>query len=366
MKRNYRSAKFAEYLSTYAILHGVCLHPTLLIEKRDASRGFGIFVRDAVDAGTTILVLPRRSLMTQLSLRRIGVGVTQSGLLEGLRREGDATAGGLRELFPAMDLLLMGIPSWNWIVMAWQLSVELAARHSQWWGWLSSVPSNDDLVDLEQSSQVASRAIAPHLVGHIALLRQALQNELNGAFELVLKYADILPPKHMFYWAVRLLLTRSIVVPSESNSDTVAELALAPFVDLCNMAAAVSPHRGGLTVDGECGSGNAQIEFLDVAGTLPDWCRAELRGSSKHIEDGDYSHSVMLTLSKPLLPGEEALLEDPAMLFGGTVCGDALSSASPMCADHSVNGLLRESEVLRSCRDLPSILKLQRYLIPLS
>jgi hypothetical protein len=357
MKRNFRSAKFAEYLSTFALLHQIHLHPTLLIEKRDPSRGYGMYARDAVDAGTTMVVLPRRSLMTSSALDTFGVGLSGQSLQYALRSATDGTSP-LRERFAATDLLLMGVAPETWIVFAWQLSIELSARHSFWWGWLSSVPSLADLVEQEQAAHLASRAVAPHLVGQMATIRTALKQELDDAYSsFVVPHAVAVPTRESFYWAARLVLTRSIVAPRESSLDEGdVDLAMAPFIDLCNMASRL-PTKPRSTEANHGAVGNAQVEFLGTGEELPKWSRDEIDASQfKTADSDDHRHAVLLTLHTPLLPGDEVLVDDAVDLLSETL-HDASASTTK-------NRLLSTHPSLLH-PDMASILRMQRYHIPL-
>lgn len=350
MKRNFRSAKFAEYLSTFALIHQIHLHPTLLIEKRDPSRGYGMYVRDAVDAGTTMVVLPRRSLMTSTSVDTFGVGLSRLSLENALQNIS------VRDRFPAMNLLLMGVSPVSWIVLAWQLSVELSARHSFWWGWLSSVPSLPDLNELEHAAHAASRVVAPQLAGQMATIRSALQKEVDDAFtSIVAPHAAVVPTIDTFRWAVRLVLTRSIVVPTIEG--TGVDLAIAPFIDLCNMATAPikgSSHKKKQNVS----TGNAEVEFLGDGENLPEWSRKETdEGGQFKTADSDYHrHAVMLTLHNALLPGDEVLLDDAAGLFHEIMHEDFITT--PLKAFLSTNPSLQHP-------DMAAVLRMQRYHIPL-
>lgn len=341
MKRNFRSAKFAEYLSTYAILNGMHLHPTVLIEKRDAGRGYGVFVRDACDAGTSLIVLPRTSLMTQGSLLEQGTGISCRPLLEHLWSNSTTSVS-----TPFMDCMLHHHAS-QWVVLAWQLALELTARHSRWWGWLSSVPSYDDILQTEHAAQLASRAGHPQLAASMAIIREAVQREISDGYDFIRLHATLVPPKPIFLWAARLLLTRAILTPSGDGASV--ELALAPIVDLCNMDI-----LHGAAGDDEVVSGNADIEFLGTDEALPDWCLLDVAsgtsGSTPTHSSADYEGGVMLCLNQPLVAGQEVLLADAALWWQGA----------------DLTSILERQPLLnRFVSDLPHILRMERFAVAL-
>lgn len=322
MKRNFRSSKFAEYLSTYAIANRVGLHPTTLIEMRDATRGMGIFARDACDEGTTLIVVPSTVVLTSSNMLKRGVAADFSRFADVADRlNRPQVEGSSLCLRGVLTALLGNIPESHWIPFAARLAIELSARHSPWWGWLSSVPSWDGQGQAERlASKSRLVSIAPRSGAAYLTLEAKLNQDIEMAHQLISKGADdggwIVPTIETFRWACYLLLSRCIVLP---RNDSI-ELGIVPFVDLCN--AAITIPRQGVAAQGGQNqtssrlclphhSSNAVVEFATFD-ELPDWYKDEWCGLPQKKQEAPVHSAceyVLLTLSSPLRAGEEALLD---------------------------------------------------------
>jgi hypothetical protein len=309
MHRRLRGAKFSEYLSTYALLKGVGIHPTAVIERRQAVEGYGWFVRDACDAGTVLCVLP---LALAVSAR--------NGLASGspLRTEAfdacRAPHGGPG--VPGMLRTLLGCD--GWAALAWRIALEQGVQASPlWWGWLGSLPPHE-LLRQHRAMCVqhcsASAATVP-LVPHLEHLQQCLAKETLAAYEAASRALPIAPPFARFDWAVQIVLSRSLLFPSHSAvlsaGDTDGaedlELTILPFFDLVN---------------GASGSqiANAEIEIAMDVGELPAWYKDDVLKSRLPAPP-----FAVLTTTQPLLPADQVLMHYQ--------CPSDVSALAPGIAD---------------------------------
>lgn len=328
-----RSAKFAEYLSTYAILEHIGIHPTTLIEKRDAGVGMGVYVRDACDAGTALLAVPSKRFCTNSVLSRVG-------LKTAFRDPWTAQAAGasVAPADPSVQegLLAFLVGSPQWAELAWRLALEQHRSVSPLWGWLQSLPSMEAFTDQRDSAERHCRVHYPMLLPYYRKARQRIDAETAAAYA-ALRPDNLLPCFDRFTWAVEVLLSRSRLLPTawpatqcasrgpssshdevtgEDGDDGAAllndglECGVVPFLDLVN-----GPDNIGRVV-------NADIEVATSLNTLPRFLRDELVADAVARGRGDAAlaelerlleahYFLCLTLRQPLRATEEVVLDWP-------------------------------------------------------
>lgn len=329
--RHHRSAKFAEYLSTFAILQYIGLHDTVLIEKRDSSAGFGVFVRDACDAGTTLFAIPSRCCCSNSVLRAVGVPIGFHDITSRPSHSNASLAEETSSLNGGLFTYLCGSmeedapPSAaRWVELCWRLSLEMHRSYSPLWGWLSAIPSHQDFSQLTAGAAATCRVAHPHLEKYWKQGEERIQKELAEAYA-ILEPRTLLAPPQSFFRACLTLLSRGLWIPCCRRKETLwerelekVELGVVPYLDLIN---------------GEDDIGraaNARVEVALTIEDLPSWyvdfVHAEesrkdksAAGSSQDSSQRDYlswlfqNHYCMcVALEKPLLPGEEVVLSYPS------------------------------------------------------
>ncbi|KAG5494109.1 hypothetical protein JKF63_01944 [Porcisia hertigi] len=325
-----RSSKFAEYLSTYAILEGVGIHPTTLIEKRDAAVGVGVYVRDACDAGTSLLAVPSKRICSESVLSRVGLKTSFCSPWHS-DRNGSLTAspGPPCEVQDGIVAFLTGTAQWP--ELAWRLALEKHRSVSPLWGWLQSLPSMEELTDRKNAAERQCRVHHAMLLPYYLKGRRRIQEETSAAYSQ-LRDNNILPCFDHFVWAVDVVLSRGLLVPtawavragmpssssrdddsakedSDSLSASSVECGVVPFLDLVN-----APDAVGRAV-------NADIEMATSLESLPQFFKDDLvaaavdKGHSGNdrldeVERLLKSHYYLcLTLRKPLRASEEVILD---------------------------------------------------------
>ncbi|KAG5491807.1 hypothetical protein JIQ42_01715 [Leishmania sp. Namibia] len=325
-----RSSKFAEYLSTYAILEHVGIHPTTLIEKRDAAVGVGVYVRDACDAGTTLLAVPSKRFCTNSVLTRVGLKTSFCspwlGDSEGLST---ASAGPVCDVQGGILTFLTG--SAQWPELAWRLALEQHRSVSPLWGWLQSLPSMEELADRRDTAERQCRVHHTMLLPYYLKGHQRIREETVAAYSQ-LRARNILPCFDRFAWAVDVVLSRGLLLPTawpvisgasassrtdgerdEVESDFLShsslEFGVVPFLDLVN-----APDDVGREA-------NADIEIATSLDALPSFLRDDLAsGATARGRCGDDElaevqrilethYYICLTLRKPLCASEEVILD---------------------------------------------------------
>lgn len=384
--RHHRTAKFAEYLSTYAILHHIGLHPTVLLEKKDPSTGFGMFVRDACDAGTTLLVIPSKRCASNSVLHIIGTPISFP-FSTPHSSSASSSSSTLDTLEQGLLSTILNSSSREWIEWCWRISLESHRNTSPLWGWLRSLPSAAELRDQTDSlSRHCHLHYSPSMASHYKKGWHRVQEELAQAYSL-LEPVTLTAPPSTFFWAGLILLSRGLRMPrswlrqrrrrprrstssscnpaslptpttvslsdgsatafdvSSSSSNAVAsplemearelereeeeeELGVVPFIDLIN-----GPDERGRRP-------NARIEIAFGTHELPDWYLSDLReeggrkGENRNaIRDVDhffsrlfdYHFCACVTLEKPLHPAEEVILDYSAFSSGLISTGGALT-----------------------------------------
>lgn len=339
--RHHRSAKFAEYLSTYAILHYIGLHPTVVIEKKDSSAGYGVFVRDACDAGTTLLVVPSRRCASNSVLRILGTPVpfpfssplpaSRSNRTENAseRSAREGMASGAAHPIPSsvplfssssasalVDSLENGLISSftqasarEWIEWCWRISLEAHRSCSPLWGWLSALPTSKEMG--EKASEVSRQCSLHHLsiAPYYEKGWRRLQEEMTQAYAL-LEPETLTAPPPTFFWAGLQLLSRGVRLPCcwrrrrrgvVSSSDSLPTPAAHPMPQM--KCPEWSPDEGDEeNVGEELGivpfvdlingadergrEGNARIEIACVSEELPDWYMSFLQAEGGKKDRG--------------------------------------------------------------------------------
>ncbi|CBZ30492.1 conserved hypothetical protein [Leishmania mexicana MHOM/GT/2001/U1103] len=324
-----RSCKFAEYLSTYAILEHIGIHPTTLIEKRDAAVGVGVYVRDACDAGTTLLAVPSKRFCTTSVLSRVGL---KTSFCSPWRADSEvratASAGPACDVHGGILSFLTGTTQWP--ELAWRLALEQHRSVSPLWGWLQSLPSVEELADRRDAAERHCRVHHTMLLPYYFKGRQRIREETLTAYSQ-LRAHNILPCFDRFAWAVDVVLSRGLLLPTawpdtggvftnstaggeqeEGGSDPPPhisfECGVVPFLDLVN-----APDDIGRAV-------NADIEVATSFETLPKFLTDELaadatargRGGDELAEVKrllETHYYLCLTLRKPLRASEEVILD---------------------------------------------------------
>lgn len=308
--RSRRAAKFAEYISTYAIVQYVGVHDTTVVERKDPGTGVGVFVRDACDANTTLLVVPSRRFGTCSVLSAVGAPLNSDKLpLVSLHPLDDGIVSYLSGATSAQE----------WVTWCWRLSLETFRSYSPLWGWLQMLPSSAEFAERMQAAEQQCAARYPPILPHYVKAKQRIEKEICSAYALLEPHV-ITPPLKVFQWATWVLLSRGVLCPvaweATRRSSTEAaprspELGVMPYVDLVN---------GGDSIGR---SANSTIEVAATVADLPDWYTAWLRDEflRKNRTNGaaladdylrwafDYHYYACLTLTKPLLPAEEVILD---------------------------------------------------------
>lgn len=262
--RGRRSAKFAEYISTYAILHGIGVHPTTLIERRDCGVGVGVYVRDACDAGTTLLVVPSSRVCATSALSSVGAAVTLDAgafataacaerLSSGSQHEdcerskngvwarrGVAHNETSHQDMTSHDTVTpllgaecphghhdcssdvvssltcgddgVGVARKEWALWCWRVALERHRTHSCWWGWLQSVPSPEEFAETHARAAQWCRLQCPELYPHYTRARTRLVCEVRAVYAEMSRI-HLAPSYANFSWAVDVLLSRSLILP---------------------------------------------------------------------------------------------------------------------------------------------------------
>lgn len=319
--RGIRAAKFAEYTSTYAILNRIGIHATALIERRDPSVGYGVYVRDACDSGTTLLVVPAHRICATSVLTRIGTRVTFHCPPAARCTELDA---GL------ITFLTAATSAVSWMELCWRLALERHRNYSHWWGWLESVPPSEEFAGITSGATAQCRALYTPLYPFLVKARKRVEEEKREAHRAIAE-GNLTPSFANFSWAVDVLLSRGLQLPlcwsdTTDGKDTAAdaavaaagatahetcmvdltsELGIVPYVDLIN-----GPDPRGREA-------NAAIEVAADAEDLPEWylqwilseaqlkSRDGVRELSRVLEQ---RYCICVTLTRPLQASEEVIL----------------------------------------------------------
>ncbi|EPY35410.1 hypothetical protein AGDE_07374 [Angomonas deanei] len=307
VRKKLRSAKFAEYLSTYAILNLIGLHPTTLIERRDSARGVAVHVRDACDAGTCVLVVPTKRLASNTVFRKIGTKIRL--------RQNEHTAATNEKLDQGVVTFLTqcdvaGKGSVEWIEWCWRVGIELHRGYSTWWGWLQNVPTLEEFEEMDTACASACRLQHASIFPFYKKSRSSIEKEVREAYESY-STVNMMPCYAHFRQAVLILLSRGTVVPigwhgREETTSEECEVAVIPFVDNIN-----GPDRlSGATA-------NCVLETAITLDELPSWYTSwvlyeseqkSVDGMAQLEESLRENYYVCATLTKPLLPSEEVIL----------------------------------------------------------
>ncbi|ESL09308.1 hypothetical protein TRSC58_02973 [Trypanosoma rangeli SC58] len=296
--RGQRAAKFAEYTATYAILKRLGLHDTVLIEKRDASVGYGVFVKDACDAGTPLLVVPSRRACAVTTLEKLGANLrmVETGALPKLHRLSDG----------ALSRIL-GCSASQWAKLAWHLAIERQRAFSPWWGWLSVLPSSSSFKTMEENCERLCRLHYTALLPYLMDVRRRIEDEVKTAHAIFAE-ENVVPSLPYFSEAVNVVLSRAQHLPlcwTTAPGDSV-EMGVLPFVDLINGDDGVDRRR------------NAAVEVAFAVEELPAWYRAWfVQESERGGIDGERELQrlmeehffAVVVLERGLLAAEEVILE---------------------------------------------------------
>eukprot|EP00796_Vickermania_ingenoplastis_P004393 gene4393-3194_t len=302
--RSRRGAKFSEFLSTYAILNNIGLHPTALVERRDSAAGYGIFARDACDANTCLLVVPSNRCCSGSVLRAVGTPLHCDVL---------AHAEAWASLDGGLISYLTGAGAAAWAEWCWRVALERHRSYSPLWGWLAALPSLEELRGLADGAADHCRCHESRLAPPYARGRQRLEEELATAYAL-LEPVTLTPPPPSFLWAGLVLLTRGRVLPrcwNNAGGGPEVELAVVPYADLVN-----GPGAGRAP--------NAAVEIAASTDELPEWYAASLReergeqASTFLTRLFRHHYCVCVTLQQPVRAGEEVILayDAPAVSTG--------------------------------------------------
>ncbi|CCW66429.1 unnamed protein product [Phytomonas sp. Hart1] len=309
--RSHRSAKFAEYISTFAILNSIGIHETVLIERRDSSTGIGVYVRDACDAHTTLFVVPGHRVCSSSVLSHLGTKIT-------LRSNGDWDGERLQTLNHGLINYLTGLEEAKvWMECAWRIALERHRSYSSWWGWIQSAPDEKELMSLEEGICGNCRVLHPTLYPFYLKGRAKIKEEIKLAFEL-LSHNNLRPSFSYFSWAVEILLSRGILLPccwqTKEGLEKAGEVefGVVPFVDLINGA-----NDQAATNDSFTPKENAVVEVELSTESLPEWyvswvvqeARRKTHDESLNVGELLREHFCLcVSLTKPLKASEEVII----------------------------------------------------------
>ncbi|KEG14261.1 hypothetical protein DQ04_00551130 [Trypanosoma grayi] len=298
MMRGQRSAKFAEYTATYAILKRLGLHDTVLIEKRDASVGYGVFVKDSCDAGTPLLVVPSRRACAATTLERLGANMRFLQCMEASRLE--ALDGGVVSR-------LLGCATVQWATLAWRLAIEHQRSVSPWWGWLNVLPGPEAFKTMEEECERLCRLHHAALLPYLMDARSGIEREVKAVYDM-LSERNVSPSPTYFRGAVNVVLSRAQHLPAcwTNAIEDPIELGILPFIDLINGHDGVERKR------------NAAVEVAFAVEELPAWYRAWfIQESEPRGIDGEKElHRLLeehffalVVLERALTASEEVILQ---------------------------------------------------------
>ncbi|KAK7195898.1 hypothetical protein NESM_000522500 [Novymonas esmeraldas] len=336
-----RSAKFAEYLSTYAILERIAIHPTTLIEKRDAAVGVGVYVRDACDAGTSLLAVPSKRFCTNSVLSKVGLKTRFCSPWPSAAASTAPQTTATQTCDDVGDGLVAYLTgSSQWPELAWRLALEQHRSVSHLWGWLQSLPSAEEMAERKEAAERQCRVHHTMLLPYYLKGRRRIRDEVASA-HAQLRPHNILPPLEQFAWAVDVLVSRGQSVPTAwpstssveqrsrsttttddgdedggDDDDSLAhaslECGVVPFLDLVNAA------------DGAGRTANATVEVATSLEALPQFLKDDLMANAEargHGSGGGESalaqleellkthYYLCLTLHTPLRASAEVILD---------------------------------------------------------
>jgi len=234
------------------------------------------------------------------------------------------TVDALREFDGGIISHLTGVGGEEWAEWSWRVSLESTRRTSPMWGWLSTLPDAAEFRDLQMLAERNCRLHHAHLVNAYHTSRQQIEKEAAAVYA-ALEKVTVTPPPHEFYWAVLIMLSRGRMF-LRSWSDTVseeevaAEIGVMPFMDLVN-----GPDGGNRRP-------NAHIEVAFSSKEVPDWYSNWLK-DEHHTAGEEYLRDLFpahycscLTLTRPLLPAEEIVLDYdlPLISTGSTTEADSV------------------------------------------
>lgn len=307
------SAAFAAHMSVYWRRRRIGLHPAVLCERRGAgvaggvgSEGLGLFLRDAVDAGAALAVLPASQRVAAATLETCG-GSAAFALPPSLAGRAGACAGGGASLVAA----LVGHPAWP--RLAWRLALERCQRSSHFWGWLRTLPeppADTGGAGPPPAAVAARERLAllrpPAHAAAFSALDARVAAEARAAWAAAARDAPS-PPLAAFEWAVRVLLARATVVPSAqgeavgaaadaSDGGAGVELAVLPLLDLALALPPLHSPRGagGTSVAATAGA-SCVLEVCGPDG-VPPWYweahTADAADAALHAAAGSPSNVV--------------------------------------------------------------------------
>ncbi|CCW60769.1 unnamed protein product [Phytomonas sp. EM1] len=303
--RSHRSAKFAEYISTFAILNSIGVHDAVLVERRDSAVGIGVYAREACDAGTTLFVVPMHRICSSSVLAKLGTKVELQC--------GGWNAEKVETLNEGLISFLMGLEgARGWVECAWRMALERHRSYSRWWGWIQSIPSEEELRALEEGVRGNCRALHPTFYPFWEKGRRKIEEETKLAFEL-LSQNNLSPTLSCFSWAIEILLSRGMLLPgcwreSEGLEEAVVEIGVVPFVDLINGANDTTLKE------------NAVVEIASTAEDLPHWYKswvvqeAQRKGRNESLDVAKILRQqfcLCVSLTRPLAASEEVIISYP-------------------------------------------------------
>ena len=297
------SKVFARGLALYGDRQKVGLHDSLVLEVRDASRGMGVFVKDSVDAGTALVVLPMASCITASKLAIGGAPLR----LPAVHKVCEA---------PLLDGLFGCGPD-EWFPFVWRLAMERVQETSLWWGWLEALPSLEMLMETKAATARTASSLSVDLAAEIERHTEGVYREVEQVWRSVSEDFCV-PPLGALMWSVQVALTRASWIPIPNFPDVGdsyrVSLGIAPYIDFVNHA------------EGEAAS--AGMELASSLESLPRWYTNPPtdRGKSdgvfdlpdrtwavangmRHIDSIGFHHYLVLCTRKPLMPSQEVTLD---------------------------------------------------------
>eukprot|EP00758_Cryptobia_borreli_P010420 Tbor_TRINITY_DN5565_c0_g1::TRINITY_DN5565_c0_g1_i1::g.13599::m.13599 len=308
------SASFSKHISIFARKRNLALHDTLLLERR-GTKGVGLYVRDACDSGTSLLVIPNSGIVSSHS-------VTSSSFP--FYFAGNETPGIIASLLGCKN-------NSEWVELSWRIALEKCNSQSTWWGWLDSLPSEVDFHDDIQNTVRCARAHFPFLVSGFMGASEKIEAEIEEAYDDISE-SCVVPSLNRFKWATRVVLSRSSRVVIKAAEGTIQEtLGFVPIYDFANCptmssfcykyhttSVECSDHDGivrelrsshllgrrGMFVNPSEVHPSATLEVALEVSELPRWYRDASSDTSSTLLEASFPFLV-LTLAKDMPAGEE-------------------------------------------------------------
>ena len=283
-------------VSLYAASRGIGLHPALLIESRDPTKaGDQLFLKEACDEGTHLLIVPASAAITADSLRLLGPKTLVNG------------GGALTIAQPKCIPHLLSDSTSSWLCLAWRLAIERCSPITRQWGWMGLLPTRNSLADETRYTASTILSAKPDLLQHWSQSMQFYQREVKRVHEAMIEASEcsgspcLIPPLSQFEWALSIVIRRAAVVLQPEFTCSVPSLAAELSLDnlkntigiipLVDMAVWAAPEKA-----------NAGVDIL-LQSELPFWYRDTHKDSpfaAHHEANNDTEIFMKDALSKSI------------------------------------------------------------------